>query len=92
VAGALPAGVTLGSNCTLSGTPGAAGSYTFTVRINDQGGSVVTVGYSLNVQVLTIPTLAGGALLLLAMLMAAVALGRGRIAPPEFVGNTRRRG
>lgn len=63
VTGALPAGVTLGSNCTLSGTPGAAGGCTFTVRINDQGGSVVTV-----------------------------ALGRGRIAPPEFVGNARRRG
>ena len=32
-AGSLPAGLTLGSNGVVSGTPSAAGSYTFTVRV-----------------------------------------------------------
>ncbi|MFL5982236.1 MAG: putative Ig domain-containing protein [Gaiellaceae bacterium] len=35
--GSLPAGVTLGANGVVSGTPDAAGSYTFTVRV--QSGS-----------------------------------------------------
>lgn len=34
-AGSLPAGMTLGSNGVLSGTPTAGGSYTFTVRVTD---------------------------------------------------------
>lgn len=34
-AGSLPAGLTLGSNGVLSGTPTAGGSYTFTVRVTD---------------------------------------------------------
>ena len=34
-AGSLPAGVTLGSNGVLSGTPAGAGHYTFTVRVAD---------------------------------------------------------
>jgi hypothetical protein len=34
-AGSLPAGVTLGSNGVLSGTPAGAGQYTFTVRVAD---------------------------------------------------------
>jgi large repetitive protein len=38
-AGSLPAGVTLGSNGVLSGTPTTGGRYTFTVRVNDGGRS-----------------------------------------------------
>jgi hypothetical protein len=38
-AGSLPAGVTLGSNGVLSGTPAGAGSYAFTVRAEGGGKS-----------------------------------------------------
>ncbi len=38
-AGSLPAGLTLGSNGILSGTPTGAGRYTFTVRVADGGRS-----------------------------------------------------
>jgi hypothetical protein len=38
-AGSLPAGLTLGSNGVLSGTPTGAGSYTFTVRVDSGGRS-----------------------------------------------------
>ena len=37
--GSLPAGVTLGANGVLSGTPSASGSYTFTVRVDGGGRS-----------------------------------------------------
>jgi hypothetical protein len=39
-AGALPAGVTLAAGGTLSGTPSAGGSFTFTVRATDSAGGV----------------------------------------------------
>jgi hypothetical protein len=39
-AGSLPSGVTLASNGVVSGTPSAAGSYTFTVRADGGGRSV----------------------------------------------------
>jgi hypothetical protein len=45
-AGALPAGLTLGSNGVLSGTPTGAGSYAFTVRA-DSGGRSATKELSL---------------------------------------------
>src|SRR5256885_557322 len=38
-AGSLPAGLRLGSNGGLSGTPTSAGSYTFTVRVDGGGRS-----------------------------------------------------
>src|SRR5436190_10801647 len=38
-AGSLPAGLTLGSDGVLSGTPTSAGSYTFTVRVGGDGRS-----------------------------------------------------
>jgi hypothetical protein len=37
-AGSLPAGPTLSSSGTISGTPTAAGSYSFTAQVNDSGG------------------------------------------------------
>jgi Putative Ig domain len=38
-AGSLPAGLTLGANGVLSGTPSGAGSYSFTVRVDGGGRS-----------------------------------------------------
>ena len=38
-AGSLPAGLTLGSNGVISGTPSAPGTYTFTVRVDSGGRS-----------------------------------------------------
>ena len=39
VSGALPAGVTLGSNGVISGTPTAPGDYTFQIQVTDGGRS-----------------------------------------------------
>ena len=47
-AGALPAGLSLGSGGVLSGTPTSAGSYTFTVRV-DAGGRSATRQFALTV-------------------------------------------
>ncbi|RSV29025.1 putative Ig domain-containing protein [Sphingomonas sp. ABOLH] len=59
-AGALPAGVTLGTNGTLSGTPTAGGSYSFTVTATDattraNGGPYTAArNYTLTVAVATV--------------------------------------
>ncbi|HCN28967.1 MAG TPA: hypothetical protein DIT64_09405 [Verrucomicrobiales bacterium] len=42
LSGALPAGVTLSSAGVLSGTPTAAGTFTFTVQVSDSGGGTDT--------------------------------------------------
>ena len=47
VTGALPAGLTLGANGELSGTPGQAGSFTFTVRATDANSYHGSHGYTL---------------------------------------------
>ncbi|MGA2831379.1 MAG: putative Ig domain-containing protein [Streptosporangiaceae bacterium] len=48
--GALPSGVTLGASTgLLSGTPAAAGSYAFTVKVTDQSGLTATEPVSLTV-------------------------------------------
>ncbi|MFN8814978.1 MAG: putative Ig domain-containing protein [Acidobacteriota bacterium] len=57
--GALPNGLTLLANGTLSGTPTLNGSFSFTVRVTDSQGAVATANFSLNVaatSVLTIVT------------------------------------
>ncbi len=41
--GALPDGLTLGSDGTVSGTPSAAGNFTFTVHVADAGDSTATL-------------------------------------------------
>jgi hypothetical protein len=56
--GTLPAGVTLSSSGTLSGTPTTAGSYTFTVRSTASGASPGTRTYTLVVH-LGLPTTLG---------------------------------
>lgn len=43
-AGALPGGLTMSSDGTVSGTPTAAGSFTFTVHVADTGGRSFDVG------------------------------------------------
>ena len=48
-AGALPAGLTLSSAGALSGTPTAAGTFNFTVRLEDAAGASATREYSLPV-------------------------------------------
>lgn len=41
--GALPGGMTLGNDGTVSGTPNAAGSFTFTIQVADSGNSSATL-------------------------------------------------
>ncbi len=45
--GALPSGIVLSSNGTLSGTPAAIGSFPFTIKIVDSDGMTEFVDYSL---------------------------------------------
>src|SRR5262249_14111652 len=58
-AGALPGGLTLAANGTLSGTPTAAGAFPFTVQAKDSGGFTGSQGYTLTVARAT-PTLTWG--------------------------------
>ena len=48
-AGSLPAGLTLASSGTLSGTPTAGGSFSFTVTATDAGGFTGSQAYTFNV-------------------------------------------
>ncbi len=43
VAGALPGGLSIGSDGTVSGTPTSAGSFTFTLQVADAGNSTATI-------------------------------------------------
>ncbi|MEG0182733.1 MAG: putative Ig domain-containing protein [Stenotrophomonas sp.] len=52
--GTLPAGITLGSNGTLSGTPSAGGSFTFTVTATDSSGGSGPVSTSSSTLLLTV--------------------------------------
>jgi hypothetical protein len=52
-AGALPPGLSLASDGTLSGTPTAAGSFSFTVTASDSGVGTGSQAYTLSVQQLT---------------------------------------
>ena len=47
VGGALPDGLALDSAGHISGTPGAAGTFTFTVQVTDAGGDVATGAFSI---------------------------------------------
>src|SRR4029453_2290240 len=42
-----PAGLTLNADCSITGTPAAAGSSSFTVRVADSGGAAVTTSAAL---------------------------------------------
>ncbi len=50
ISGALPPGVSLSSGGTLSGTPTSVGTFTFTVQVVDQTGTVMTRTYSITLQ------------------------------------------
>jgi large repetitive protein len=50
VAGAPPQGVTVNGDCTIAGTPAVAGPVSFTTRVRDSLGSVITVPLSVQVQ------------------------------------------
>ena len=43
VAGALPSGLTIGSDGTVSGTPTSAGTFNFTIQAADSGNSTATI-------------------------------------------------
>jgi large repetitive protein len=47
--GTLPTGITLSSTGVLSGTPGASGSFSFTVRVGDAGSQSATQALTLQV-------------------------------------------
>jgi len=49
ISGGLPPGLSLAANGTLSGTPSAAGSYTFTVRVTDSNSATATQQFSVTV-------------------------------------------
>lgn len=49
ISGALPTGLHLSTAGTISGTPSAAGSYTFTVRATDSVGNTATASLTLTV-------------------------------------------
>jgi uncharacterized protein (DUF433 family) len=63
ISGTLPTGLSLASNGTLSGTPSAAGNFTFTVRVTDADGNIadkaftvsITASSPLNVSVTKVP-------------------------------------
>lgn len=54
-AGALPAGLTLASDGTISGTPTAAGTASFTVRITDAAGTEATRALSISIALPPVP-------------------------------------
>jgi hypothetical protein len=52
--GALPGGITLDSDGYLSGVPGSAGTYTFTVRVTDAYSSTGSRTYTLDINLQTL--------------------------------------
>jgi large repetitive protein len=55
VSGALPAGLSLASGGTISGTPAEAGTFAFTVRASGSGGAAGTRAYTLRVDLALAP-------------------------------------
>jgi len=49
VGGALPAGLVMASTGAVSGTPGALGTFLFTVQVNDTGGDIAAIDTTINV-------------------------------------------
>lgn len=56
--GALPAGLSLSTSGTISGTPTATGTSTFTVTVTDSGGATGSQPFSITINA---PTTGGGA-------------------------------
>jgi mono/diheme cytochrome c family protein len=55
-AGALPAGLTLGTTGTISGTPTTAGTYSVTVKVTDSQATPATATKALSITVAAAPT------------------------------------
>ena len=47
--GALPAGLAMDSSGAVAGTPGALGTFLFTVQVNDSGGNTASIETTINV-------------------------------------------
>jgi len=47
--GALPAGLAMGSSGAVAGTPGALGTFLFTVQVNDSAGDTASIDTTINV-------------------------------------------
>jgi hypothetical protein len=58
--GSLPGGLTLTSSGVISGTPTAAGAFSFTVRLSDSAGAVADKPFTITVFQVTPDTLPGG--------------------------------
>ena len=56
-AGTLPAGLTLGANCLVSGTPTAAGTANLTVKANDSGSPAQTASGPVSITIVAAPVL-----------------------------------
>jgi large repetitive protein len=80
--GTLPPGLTLNADCTISGTPQVAGTFSFTVNVTDSVAGTATIAISLVVAAapLDVSTMPLGALLLLALAVASVGFRRRRDA------------
>ncbi|MFB3922523.1 MAG: right-handed parallel beta-helix repeat-containing protein [Terriglobia bacterium] len=57
--GALPAGLTLQASGTLAGTPSQAGTFSFTVQVNDAGSQVSQKAFSMSISSSTTTTPSG---------------------------------
>jgi uncharacterized protein (TIGR03437 family) len=80
-AGALPAGLSLnGSSGVISGTPAAAGTFTFTVQVADSAGGSAVATFTITVMVSS----PGGAPQILSLVNAA-SMTAGAVAPGEIV-------
>jgi hypothetical protein len=60
ISGALPAGLTLATNGTISGTPTATGTFNFSVGVADASGCSTSASYSLQVNCPVNPTSLNG--------------------------------
>ncbi len=76
VAGALPPGIALNPNCTLTGAPTVIGSYSFTVSVSDGAGGSSTLATTVVVAAAAptvVPTLSAWAMMALALGIALLA-------------------
>lgn len=84
-AGALPAGITLSAAGVLSGTPTAAGNFSFTVTATDVTGCSSTQAFTFNIQSCIVNPVA------LPDITAQCSVEFGELTPPELIdscGNT----
>jgi Putative Ig domain len=79
--GALPPGLTLNADCTITGTPQVAGGYSFTVNVTDSVAGIATITVSLSVAAapLDVSTMPFGAMLLLILAIASIGFRRQRL-------------